>query len=198
MSRMDNQKFYKAAIKAHGYTPQGVHWNSENSQEVRFEVLLQFLDDVSDMTLVDVGCGFGDLYCYMPCKPKAYIGVDIMHEMVVEARERTGCMIIQADVLKDRLPVADYYVCSGAMNILTRFETHLFIQRCFEASRRGFIFNLLLGEDTSVNYNYYLPQEIKAMAQKMGATFSMKQGYLAKDFTVCLEKKDHKSSSREK
>ena len=33
--------------------------------------------------------------------------------------------------------LADWYVASGSMNFLTRLETQLFIQRCFEKSRKG-------------------------------------------------------------
>lgn len=188
MSRMDNTKFYKAALTQHGHTSKGVHWNSDSSQQVRFDVLLGLLPDITEMTLVDVGCGFGDLYCYMERKPKCYTGIDIMDEMVKEAQKRTSCKIIKADVLQDNLPSADYYICSGAMNILSRFETYLFIRRCYEASTKGFVFNLLEGEDESLLYNYFQPKEIKKMAKELGAKFYMKKGYLPRDFSVFLEK----------
>lgn len=187
---MDNTKFYDAALKKHGRTAQGVHWNSQKSQELRFDVLLQYVDNVSSVSMVDAGCGFGDLYCYMDEKPKSYVGLDLMQEMVLEARERTQCEILKADILNDDLPSADFYVCSGAMNILTRFETHLFIRRCYEASKKGFVFNMLMGEDASLLYNYFQPHDIKSIANELGAKFSMKKGYMPRDFTVFLEKRE--------
>lgn len=188
MSRIDNTKFYKSALKKHGHTSQGVHWNSDDSQHIRFQVLLDFVEDIETASIVDAGCGFGDLFCFMPTKPLSYCGLDVMEEMVIEARERTGCEIFHKDVLTDSLPRADYYFCSGAMNILTHFETHLFIRRCFEMSEKGFIFNLLLGEDDSLVYNYMQVQEIEAIAKTLDAQADFKTGYLPRDVSVYLKK----------
>ncbi len=144
-------------------------------------------------SIVDAGCGFGELYLYMQengIEVRRYTGLEIMEPMVEAARERVDCEIRLCDVLTDSLPRADYYVCSGAMNILTRDETERFIRRCLAASNRGFVFNLLEGEDESMVYNYYRPSEIEALAHDLGVGFTMKRGYLPKDFTVYLEKTD--------
>ncbi len=192
MPRIDNTEFYTAALKKYGDTAQGVHWNSIDSQQRRFKVLANLIcDDFRHLSIVDAGCGFGDFYRYL-CdnaqQPQNYTGLEIMEPMVETAKERTSCTILQCDVLNDELPSADYYVCSGAMNILTRFETHLFIRRCYEASTKGFVFNLLEGEDESLVYNYFLPREVKAIAKELGAKIKIKQGYLPRDFTVALYK----------
>ncbi|NVL90353.1 MAG: hypothetical protein HWN69_05065, partial [Desulfobacterales bacterium] len=41
-----------------------VGWGSEESQKCRFGVLCQ-LDDLSGKSVLDVGCGLGDLYGYL-------------------------------------------------------------------------------------------------------------------------------------
>jgi SAM-dependent methyltransferase len=190
--RIDNTEFYAAALKKHGQTPQGVHWNSARSQRRRFEILARFLPrNLSRYTLVDAGCGFGDFYTFLEHRgnlPKAYTGLDVMSEMIPVARARTGSAILECDVLSDPLPEADYYTCSGAMNILTRFETHLFIRRCYEASAKGFIFNLLSGEDESLVYNYHLPKAIKSLGKELGASVKITEGYLPRDFTAAFYK----------
>lgn len=191
MSRIDNHNYYTTAMQRHGKSAQGVHWNSKRTQYKRFEVLLGMIDDIEDTSIVDAGCGFGDLYLYMQEQervPRSYRGLEVMEAMVEEARNRTGCEIGRCDVLVDDLPAADYYICSGAMNILTRSETVLFIRRCFEASQKGFLFNMLLGEDDSLVYNYFQPEEIKSVAEELGAGFAMQKGYLPRDFTVLLTK----------
>lgn len=147
--------------------------------------------DLSTSNIVDAGCGFGDLYLYLKehsSTPKKYIGLEIMESMIGPALERTGCQILACDILHDPLPEADYYVCSGAMNILTRFETHLFIRRCFEASKKGFVFNLLKGPDESLVYNYFRPSEIKKLGRELGAKVKIKEGYLPRDFSVAFYK----------
>ena len=192
MPRTDNTKFYASALSKHGLTPQGIHWNSRESQETRFKILCRFLPrELKSSTLADAGCGFGDLYLFLQRRstpPKRYIGLEVMPEIAGEARARTGCEILERDILTDPLPEADYYLCSGAMNILTRFETHLFIRRCFEASSRGFIFNLLEGDDASMVYNYFQPEEIKQLGSKLGAKVKINRGYLPRDFTVAFYK----------
>ncbi len=192
MSRIDNEKFYTAAIKKHGETPKGVHWNSKHSQEKRFEVLTSFIKD-EDFSLVDAGCGFGDLYFYMQKKNihcQRYIGLDLSPSMVKIAQEKTLCEVFEKDICRDLLPEADYYLCSGAMNILSRFDTFLFIRNCYASSKKGFVFNLLMGEDDSLVYNHFYPQELQNLFDDLGAKVSVTKGYLAHDFTVFLKKED--------
>ena len=190
MSRIDNENFYTAAIKKHGSSPKGVHWNSKHSQEKRFEVLLSCIDDDA-YSLVDAGCGFGDLHSYLQDKSvniSNYTGLDLSPSMVEIARENTGCEIIECDITRDRLPEADYYACSGSMNILSRFATFLFIRNCYEACSKGFVFNLLLGADDSLVYNHFYPEELQGLFDELGAEVVVKTGYLEHDFTVFLKK----------
>ena len=190
MSRIDNEKFYTAAIKKHGENSRGVHWNSTHSQEKRFEVLLSFIKE-ENFSLVDAGCGFGDLYHFLKTKEidiESYIGLDLSPSMVKIAQSKTEQTVYEKDICRDELPVADYYFCSGAMNILSRFDTYLFITNCFKASKKGFVFNLLMGEDDSLVYNHFYPKELENLFDDLGASVSIKKGYLPHDFSVFLEK----------
>ena len=187
MSRVDNEQFYTTSLQKHGLTCKALHWNSEHSQTLRFDVLIPFIkEDISQCTIVDIGCGFGDFYLYLKQKPYKYIGIDVMPQMVQEARRRTGCEILRLDGCVDELPEADYYICSGAMNILSPYETHTFIQNCFKSSKKGFVFNILEGRDESLVYNYFQEKQIKEIALKLGAKMNLKKGYMQKDMTVGL------------
>ena len=189
---IDNTTFYKKALRVHKKSVKALHWNSVDSQEIRFEVLLELLpSDLFDATLVDAGCGFADFYLYLQAKqrlPSSYVGLDVMAEMVAEAQKRTAQKIIQCDILQDELPEADYYVCSGAMNILTHFETHLFIKKCLDASKKAFVFNLLKGKDDSMVYNYFTPSQIKKIAETFHCEVKIIEGYMPRDFSVALFK----------
>ncbi len=189
MPRIDSKKFYTSAIDLHGTTPKGVNWSSKESQQIRFDVILEILpQDLSTIEIVDAGCGFGDFYLYAQKKkklPQKYIGIDSLVDMYSIASERTGCEIIIADICKDSLPPASYYICSGAMNVLNSFETHLFIRNCYEASKDGFIFNILHGSKESETYNYITTTQIKRIASDLGVSkIIMKDGYLKDDITV--------------
>ncbi len=189
MPKIDNEKFYTSAIQKHGISAKGVNWNSKESQQIRFDMILEMLPkSLEKVSVIDAGCGFGDFYLYANKKNrvvKKYIGIDSLVDMYSIASEKTGCEIIIADICKDELPEASYYICSGAMNVLNSFETHLFIRKCFMASKDGFIFNILHGERKSETYNYLTTQQIKDMASKLEVNhLSIKDGYLEDDITV--------------
>ena len=189
MPKIDNEKFYTSAIQKYGTTAKGVNWTSSSTQKIRFKIILELLPkNLTTFSLIDAGCGFGDLYTYMQKKtllPKSYIGIDAIEDMYTIASENTGCEIIIADITQDDIPSADFIVCSGAMNVLDDFETHLFIRNCYESSEIGFIFNILHGEIESQTYNYLTTQEIQDRAKGLGVkNLVFKTGYLEDDITV--------------
>ncbi|WP_295388725.1 class I SAM-dependent methyltransferase [uncultured Thiodictyon sp.] len=190
MPRVDTDTFYRNALARYGHNAQGAHWESVRSQQVRFGVLRRLLPaDLSTLTLVDMGCGLGDLFEYLTILgacPGEYLGIDVVEPMVEIARRRTGREILLLDALRDPLPEADYYLCSGAMNTLTREETGCFIERCFAASREGFVFNLLRGADDCHTFNYWEPEEIEALALVLEADCTIETDYLYQDFSVAL------------
>ena len=189
MPRINNDKFYKNALKKHGATAKGLNWHDDYSQVTRFEVILEMIEnDISGCSLIDAGCGFGDFYEFVKDFDVKYTGYDIIEKNVKIAEKRTAQKIVLKDILKDPLEFADYYIASGSMNILSRFETFLFIERCFEHSKKGFIFNLPYGKDEGRNFNYFLPQEIKHFAKKFECEIITKSGYLPNDFTVFLKR----------
>ncbi len=190
MPRINNDKFYKNALKKHGANAKGLNWYDEYSQIKRFEIILELLSN--DLTpkdiIIDAGCGFGDFYDFVKDFDIKYIGYDIVEENIKIAKEKTLQEIFYKDILTDSLEMADFYIASGSMNILSRFETYLFIERCFEHSKKGFVFNLPYGKDESKNFNYFLPQEIKHFAKKFDCEIDIRSGYLPNDFTVFLKR----------
>jgi SAM-dependent methyltransferase len=201
MPRVDTDEFYRNALARYGENAEGAHWHSTEMQQLRFKVLRQLLPArLDDLTLVDVGCGLGDFHTFLAeqdALPRRYIGIDVVEPMVRIARARTRCRILQADALTDPLPAADYYVCSGAMNLLTRDETHRFIERCLGASRAGLVFNLLKGRNHSRTFNFMLPDDIRDLAATLGAGVEIVEDYLAGDFSAILTPPDKRSATPE-
>jgi SAM-dependent methyltransferase len=189
MPRINNEKFYTSALKHHGVSAKGVNWNSKDTQELRFEVLLDILPkNLEDFTLVDAGCGFGDFYLYLEKKdrhPKKYIGLDSLYDMYAIASQRTAQEIIIADIIKDDLPMADFYICSGALNVLHPFETQLFIQNCYKSSKKAFVFNVLYGDKQSKTYNYMTKEQILKIADSLHVEdVVFRDGYMDDDISV--------------
>ena len=189
MARTDQKEFYQNNYDTYGVSAEGVAWDSTQTQKRRFSAIASCIGDVSQDILVDAGCGFGDFYLYLKEKnnlPKRYIGLDLCAPMVKVAKVRTGCTIQQRDILKQTIPMADWYVASGSMNLLTRLETKLFIQRCFEKSRKGFVFNLLCGKEQKGEFSYWSVHDVLELCKPLGAKVKIKEGYMDGDFTVML------------
>lgn len=189
MPRINSEMFYKSAIDRHGTSAKGVNWYSKKSQRIRFDMILELLPkNMNDFSVVDAGCGFGDFFFYMQKKkrlPKKYIGIDSLLDMYSIASEKTGEEILMADICRDALPSADYYLCSGAMNVLESFETHLFIRNCYDSCSKGFIFNILHGEKESETYNYFTTAQIEAIAKDLNVKeVVFREGYMEDDITV--------------
>lgn len=190
MDRVNKEDFYQDGILEHGLTAQGLRWHSRQSQEVRFHQLVSLLP-FDTASIVDAGCGFGDLFDYLHIHGKDsihYIGLDALDIMVKEARKRTGQSIYQCDILSDPLIEGEFYVCSGALNILTLEGGYRFIERCYSASSRGFIFNFLEGKNQSKTYNYLQAHKIEKLGERLGARVIFCRGYYDNDCTVAFYK----------
>lgn len=186
---INNKNFYDKSIKEFGVSAQGVHWNSKYTQYKRFEIITKFLKkDIKTSSVVDVGCGFGEYYNYLEKnhkKPKSFVGLDCEKKMVDISQKRfPNIEFYQKDILIDKLPMADYYTCSGAMNILSYDEVVIFIQKCFDASNKGFVFNFL----KNLSFNNIKQYEILEICKQHTANIKIKENYLDNDFTIFMVK----------
>lgn len=86
--------------------------------------------------------------------------------------------------MEDDLIRSDYYICSGALNILTYSECEIFIKKCFDHSKKAFIFNFLQG----LTFNKILKSDIITICEKLGGNIKLKEGYLDNDFTIIMIK----------
>lgn len=190
---INNEDFYLKAYEKYGLTPQGVNWSSKESQEVRFEVITEILgEDIKNSEIIDAGCGFGELYAYWVNKkiyPKEYMGLDCVQNSVDIARKRFPKLSFTCrDILKDELPLADWYVASGSLNILSSFDTWLFLEKILENSKKGIVFNILQGYVKSENFNYQSKEDIKEFAKLKNLDYFIIDGYLKNDMTIRMMK----------
>ena len=190
---MDNHTFYKQSYKKHGITARGLNWNSEYSQQIRFGVLASFLsDEILSSEIVDAGCGFGDFYLFLEQQnllPKRYIGVDCMQDFIRIAQKRVLDVTFTCrDILKDELIYADWYVASGSLNILSAFDTWMFLEKMLAYSKKGIVFNILEGDKKSENFNYQKKQDIINFAKRKKYKIRVKEGYLPNDISVEIRK----------
>ncbi len=144
--------------------------------------------DSEACTIVDAGCGFGEYYNYLQINNIYrfdYIGIDCEEEMVKISKNRfQQISFYQKDILKDTLFTADYYICSGAMNILKKNDFYHFIEKCFLASKKGFIFNFLKNK----SFNNIKIEEVVSFCSSLSSKIQTKNNYLDNDFTIFMIK----------
>lgn len=186
---MDNHTFYYNAYKKYGVSAKGLKWSSKERQFKRFEILLDFIkDEIEKTTILDIGCGYGDLITYIQKThlfPKTYTGIDCEEFILDITRKRfPNSNFLKKNILKDELPEADYYICSGALNILDEENYFDAIEKCYLQSKKGFIFNSLT-ESLVHNLTIF---DVYLHCQTIAKDTIIKDNYLNNDFTIFMKK----------
>jgi SAM-dependent methyltransferase len=112
------KSYFDQRIQEHGASPRGSDWNSEASQNIRFDQLLKVVEAQS-FSLLDYGCGYGALADYMGLKglDVDYYGYDILESAIETARKVHQDQPRRTFFTdKSQLPVSDYTVASGIFN----------------------------------------------------------------------------------
>src|SRR6266508_837160 len=122
MSKIPNldhvKSYFDKRIQEHGASPRGSDWNSEASQNIRFDQLLNVVETQS-FSLLDYGCGYGALADYLDAKgfDVDYYGYDIL-ESAIETARKAHVDKPRRNFFTDKsqLPICDYTVASGIFN----------------------------------------------------------------------------------
>ena len=85
------QRRYRERWNEFGYDPRTLGWN-KGMQEVRFAAVFDGLRPSEFESVLDVGCGFGDMLTFLRARGWSgkYVGVDLVPELIEEARRRHG------------------------------------------------------------------------------------------------------------
>ena len=161
-------EYYTSKLAQHGETPQGVDWNGEESQILRFEQLCQIIDTSNHFSINDLGCGYGALYDFLTNKYEefSYSGVDVSESMIRAAEQRYKDKSQARFVLSSEPDqIADYCVASGIFNVRLgrsddewRSYLEATLDKLDQTSRIGFAFNCLTSysdADKMLDYLHY-------------------------------------------
>jgi SAM-dependent methyltransferase len=88
--RAETRARYGARYREFGYHPRTLGWH-KGRQQVRFAAAIAAIGTQFG-SLLDVGCGFGDLFAYLRERgwQGTYLGLDICPELLEEGRKRFG------------------------------------------------------------------------------------------------------------
>lgn len=192
--------YYTDKVRRHGATPQGVDWNSTESQHLRFDQLSLLLPE-SGFEVCDFGSGYGSYYDHLAKDHRdfRYVGVDVSAEMTRQARElHAGAGNARFECATAPTP-ADYVAASGIFNVRQQVgdaEWLDYILQCIAAmdtaSRVGFAFNCLTSysdRDRMRDYLYYAdPRVLFDHCMKVSRHVTLLHGYGLYEFTILVRK----------
>ncbi len=171
-------------------------WNTPASQRIRFEMLSQ-IADLSNSSVIDLGCGRGDLSVYLGERFPGikYTGIE-QHETFIDIANRQyghlpNTRFITGNFWTETIPVADFILASGSLNYKNSDPGFIYkmIRKLFQSSATGLGFNLL----SNIGYPpfhlcAYKPEVILPFCETLSAHVVLREDYQEGDYTVYVYK----------
>lgn len=176
-------------------------WAGADTQIARFEVLTKHVA-LTGKTLLDVGCGLGDLATFLQRKniPVTYTGVDVVEEMLARAQcEHPKERFVRANVFDPNDETLageafDVVFCSGTLNLNLGNNVEFLgqaLSSMLRLTRERLVVNFLhiCGDYTDPTYFHYDPNEVLTALTPLccGENPQLIDNYLPNDFTVICE-----------
>lgn len=116
--------FYNSNYEKYGYSVKSLAW-IKGKQNIRFDALTKFWDLSRPFSILDIGCGFGDLNKFFALKgisEYTYRGIDLVEGMISTAKEiykdRDNLVFETGDFVSDfpEEKKYDFVLASGIFN----------------------------------------------------------------------------------
>ena len=194
----DTRERYAGRLRQYGYDSRTLGWNKD-CQWVRFEAALEGLRAEDYGTVLDVGCGFGDLLEYLRNRgwTGQYTGIDIVPELVEEARRRHGgdpaagfdCRDLQSQPIEHK---ADLAVAIGMFNHRLRQDNRTFIAGVLDAMWKAttavvicdFLSTSSQPERRQDHLFYADPRDLYELASQYSRRIAIHHSYMPFEFQV--------------
>jgi SAM-dependent methyltransferase len=191
----ETTRWYEDNVRRFGSGFKALGFNHRSSQERRFGAALG-LGSLHGRRVLDVGCGFGDLYAFLVARGvrPQYTGIDICPPMIERCRKRFGAdaTFLIADALTYEPPEPfDYVVASGIFGYNAKHTRELVrptLEHLFSLARIGMAVNFLScrAPTRSPGRLYLQPADVLQFAFELTPAVKLDHSYLPNDFTLCL------------
>ena len=185
-------------------------WASPEAQLLRFDILIDNVE-LENKTLLDVGCGLGDLATHLAQKSihAHYTGVDILPELLLRAQtDHPACQFSALNLFDENASPHDLLAklgqpagydvifCSGTLNLnLGNSETFLphALQAMLAMTHKNglLVFNLLDARDPACpedpRYAARHPRDVLALLEPLAHNIHLIDHYLKNDFTITCQ-----------
>lgn len=190
---MTVRDFYSQRYREYGVGLNALDWSPEG-QRKRFEVLAS-AGDMHGKRVLDLGCGFGDLYDFLEARfgDIFYTGLDMMEPFIEAARNRHPGLDFQVrDVLKEPiLGTYDYVLSSGLHNIeagSNDSDMESLMMKAWSSARTAAVVNFLSDQADrwDAPCHRYKPATMLSAALKVTKWVVLRHDYLPHDFSLFL------------
>lgn len=192
-------KSYQKSLGKHGTSSKALQWRNEKSAHLRYE---QLVADVyfENRSILDVGCGFGDIIDFIAKKTKKfeYTGVDIVPEFIDVAKKKYPKykFVLRDYFSKPLKRKFDIVISSGALNSNMK-DAESFRKKAigvmFEHAEEALAFNMAGGhpqpENKRTNKVWYADSlEVLRYCMTLTTKVIFRNHYHKRDFTIILLK----------
>jgi ubiquinone/menaquinone biosynthesis C-methylase UbiE len=190
---------YGRLASTYGNDLRAVDWGSRKSQTRRFEILAT-VGNLTGASILDVGCGLGDLYPWLKrrVRPLRYVGIDVTPEMIRLAQSRFPNTDFRvgdaAALLRAGRTRFDYVLASGIFSKQRERPLQAMkntIRSMYRLARKGIAFNSLSAMATGKERGEFHadPAATLAFCQTLTPWVALRHDYHPRDFTVFLYKR---------
>lgn len=187
---------YAERLRRLGPSTEALGWRNREQQQLRFDVLTSLTGVRSGESVLDLGCGFGDLYDHFVARglEVRYTGCDLSADVLAVARERHPGLSFEArDVIASpyRSHSFDHVFISGIFNHVL-IDNVGFMQRAltaaFEACTTSVCANMTTDQvDYRDKHLYYFNAEnVLRFCRSLSRHVALRHDYPLYEFTVCV------------
>ena len=186
-------------------TPKGVFWNSKLSQDLRLNIILDKILNISNnnkFSIADIGCGYGRLYEIIIERnldnKVQYYGFDINQKLINFCKNNKDFENVEFAVNTCPSKKTDYVVMSGTYNLtptnnIPLWEDYIIknLTSNWKLVKKAMIFNCLIKEKKEINKSLYYTELswIKRICENnFGKIQIFKNQLLKDDITIVIKK----------
>lgn len=201
--------FYNSNFEKYGYSVKSLAW-IKGKQNIRFDALTKFWNLDKTFSILDIGCGFGDLNKFFSLKSitdYTYHGIDLVEGMIATAKEmykeRDNITFECGDFLTDvsEEKKYDFIIASGIfnfkMNEIGNYENvEMILKKALDLCNPNGAVSFDFQSDKVDYFSengvsfYNSPEKILSIAYKHSRNVILNNLYMPFEFSLTLFKND--------
>ena len=187
-------RYFKGLINSYGDDIMSLDWGSETTQRLRFQLLTE-IDALTSASILDVGCGRGDLLDFLIEQgfKGQYLGIDLTPEMVQLARVRhpNANFRVTDILLEDLKQKFDFVLASGIFYLRYKDNKVFFlriVKQMYSLAKKGIAFNMLSSYTSNKKKDeyYFEPEWVFSQCKTFTHRVVLRHDYKENDFTLYL------------